>query len=1775
MLLRHTNVFHSLSIGRTPVVLSALILLVVLLSTSLAEQQTWTVPDDGAALAHEIPVLHTAFVQIGEELHYISNQLHADRVQHLPVLETVKMDDESLKVVSVADAKMPVQLEPSMLDFGENSVGTVQNKVIYLRNTHNEEIGLDAVVVNSIEFQASFYKKLTLAPLETTPINVAFLPREVGKREGQVNFYTSAGIFGYKVVGNCISNPYRIAPFAGLRVPMNSTITKPIVLYNPHHFAISVNEISSSGGNVHVEMPYTIDDIDAEEMPQLWHIRPFQSKHVANMVLVGAMTENSTAFVRMAVKPADPEVNEEIDDIYLTLPFEVTLSRGVYSTSEMLDFGLLRNDERSNPLVFSVFQFKLGSRLEFETLYVEKGDHTGIYMEFASHPPIAVMPPTRTALTTGPVTDLVKVYFDASKLDFGGKPTAMKRYTGSIIAVSRGGNYNLSIPFKAEVFKGDIIPVGNDLALQEDLRPPHQRTIRLENRLPFDIAIWNVSLSSNAQSHFSVRLLNQVIAISSGDIGPAFVLKYNKKVPNDFANGFVYVQTNASTFRLKIDKYNGKMNIELTSVDKDRFDFGYVERNDTRSIRFIVWNHNNAQMKLHKLAVPSRDAYRLYEVGQLKVGNLFNDVSNDERIEYVQATDVEVAPNSGIVFDLELKVPFDGAVCNDHILFETEFESKLFPVTYHVSTGSLQSIPDEFSFGLTSPARLVYRTLQVFNSFTEDMTVIRLSTLNRDPRIFFELFDQYQPPVLRSGRLTNLGRVMFTPRVPCAEEYCYLGFPISVNDTSEPDGVSDGQWFVHGLQLPANLAEVDAYLYKKQRAKFEALVASGKHRVNTTIVLDTDKAKNIKIKTSAEMVWPRLLTRNSITFPNTALGNFTIMNLTLANPSNLPVAIQVIPLVIYPDAENLVELFRPYLQSPLTEHVEMNETLMFSLRDTELFTLKPDSPIPALREELERIIPVNGIPRFTLSMLLKPHMKVRLRVGFLPTDYQLRSSLLLIRNNLTVIEPVVVYGRGAKIGVRVENAEARSSKPLLFEIRHDHLSDCNNPKRKKCTFKDRNATESEEKELLALPALEAEYALKEKVLIEVFNGTLRSLMHKLHSTLTVRRPFNVYNTGDVEFTVTNMSINSVSCENRGFRILNCYPFRLLPNESYALDIAYTPDFLATTNEADLQLYMHMNGSAWLFPLAATVPADMLAKCHQALPRPPFENMMYYSCVTALIFCLVCVLACAYLEGDRTIACAIRQQFATPRHVFDLNNLTKKEPEATTLDDNKPEWKERAPSTLRAANDASVISRITVQIANWVVLAVYYVLKPLIIRRNNAAEVPTPTKPGKPKKKKKNPVTLIKQTTEDESDASVRTDVTNNNKKTSTTTTTALTPKPPPAKVSKSPKAHVQSKNRKKSVEQTKLATVSRDSSRHSGKSRQQNKKKAEPEPEPEDARMKEKENKTKEVKKVSRQRPPRTPSPPSEPEPPPEPEPQPQLHAQPQPQLVPNNIPAAPINYTDPSVIAAFQEFMLNGGTPMYAPNPAVWNSAAAAAAMPFLNVGMPWGFGTTMTLDQLYLIQQQVMQQPEYPPPPVTPTPVAATSSENVSDAEEAPDWADEEVNASDAEADFSTMAAATRFMDDEDDDRRKRSSSVASSVTSTLSRRLDHATQQVQSRRLTIGSEKKDRVVDPFTSFDQPPAQQGLYGIDSGLSSLWSSSTSSDVPTVSSEPVNSIWGGVNSTTATNSMFSDFGNHEFGNTMFTGREFNLWSDSKFDPTTAWANLGKPDNPEEPEKDKK
>ena len=56
------------------------------------------------------------------------------------------------------------------------------------------------------------------------------------------------------------------------------------------------------------------------------------------------------------------------------------------------------------------------------------------------------------------------------------------------------------------------------------------------------------------------------------------------------------------------------------------------------------------------------------------------------------------------------------------------------------------------------------------------------------------------------------------------------------------------------------------------------------------------------------LTWPSLTSDRPIRFPLTHVGNISHKILTLENPADVPVVIQVVPLSIYPDAQSAIDV---------------------------------------------------------------------------------------------------------------------------------------------------------------------------------------------------------------------------------------------------------------------------------------------------------------------------------------------------------------------------------------------------------------------------------------------------------------------------------------------------------------------------------------------------------------------------------------------------------------------------------------------------------------------------------------------------------------------------------------------------------------------------------------------------------------------------------------------------------------------------------------------------
>ncbi|KAJ3599736.1 hypothetical protein NHX12_033692 [Muraenolepis orangiensis] len=108
-----------------------------------------------------------------------------------------------------------LHFEPPMLDFSEHPVGTPKREKVHLHNPSPEEISLVSISGSTAHFQASFFQHAILPPGGTTWFHVVFLARVVGNIENTLFVNTSHhGLFTYQVV-----------------------------------------EVSSSGGDLHLELP--------------------------------------------------------------------------------------------------------------------------------------------------------------------------------------------------------------------------------------------------------------------------------------------------------------------------------------------------------------------------------------------------------------------------------------------------------------------------------------------------------------------------------------------------------------------------------------------------------------------------------------------------------------------------------------------------------------------------------------------------------------------------------------------------------------------------------------------------------------------------------------------------------------------------------------------------------------------------------------------------------------------------------------------------------------------------------------------------------------------------------------------------------------------------------------------------------------------------------------------------------------------------------------------------------------------------------------------------------------------------------------------------------------------------------------------------------------------------------------------------------------------------------------------------------------------------------
>ena len=424
-----------------------------------------------------------------------------------------------------------------------------------------------------------------------------------------------------------------------------------------------------------------------------------------------------------------------------------------------------------------------------------------------------------------------------------------------------------------------------------------------------------------------------------------------------------------------------------------------------------------------------------------------------------------------------------------------------------------------------------------------------------DPRIYLE-----DPSIgsieLSAFSSTHIAKLAFDP---------IRGFPSKVFT----GGYSEAQstdW-LSSLELRENAPEVDTRLYERMQAVWKECQNEELTKAVANFELDTDLVSGIKIEVEASLQWPSITPDAPIHFPLTLIGNYSTQSVPIFNPGDLPLVVQALLLHFYPDQQAALDIVDDWLDIPPAAFHRISP---FSLLETSSKWFDYlDSPHPtSYFASLDR-----SVSDRAWTHILPPKSFVNITVVFQPHNEEPVFSIILVRNNLTVIDAVVVHGAGAEGKFSLGGEMPDSNESLFFNITPETLSECNS---------------------------------SEQI---------------SPSVLSLTRTFTARNQGQLPIHIESLSINGSPCQGYGFSIRQCKPFTLKPNSSVDIDITFTPDFTLYYIHRELALKTR-HGQKLLFNLYAVIPSDYLPLCSRVCLRATWEPYLPYFTIPVLLGAVV-------------------------------------------------------------------------------------------------------------------------------------------------------------------------------------------------------------------------------------------------------------------------------------------------------------------------------------------------------------------------------------------------------------------------------------------------------------------------------------------------------------------------------------------------------------------------
>ncbi|XP_069626109.1 transmembrane protein 131 isoform X1 [Haliaeetus albicilla] len=1109
---------------------------------------SWAAAWRGAALRFALAVLlHTAraekeaFIQSDG----IIEMLRFDEGDLLQTETTIGLSSYQQKSVSLYRGNCrPLRFEPPMLDFHEQPVGMPKMEKVYLHNPSSEEtITLVSISATTSHFHASFFQNRKILPGGNTSFDVVFLARVVGNVENTLFINTSNhGVFTYQVFGIGVPNPYRLRPFIGARVPVNSSFSPIINIHNPHSEPLQVVEMYSSGGDLHLELPTG----QQGGTRKLWEIPPYETKGVMRASFSSREADNHTAFIRIKTNASD---NTEF--IILPVEVEVTTAPGIYSSTEMLDFGTLRTQDL--PKILNLHLLNSGTKDVPITSVRPTPQNEAITVHFK---------PVTLKASESKYTKVASISFDASKAK------KASQSSGKITVKAKEKSYSkLEIPYQAEVLDGYL---GFDHAatlfhIRDSAADSVERLIYLTNTFSFAVLIHDVVLPEEAKPMFKVQNFSKPVLIPPNESRYIFTLHFMPSTSSVHIDNNILLITNASKFHLPVRAYTGFLEyFVLPPKTEERvIDFGILSATEATSILFAVINSNPIELAIKSWHIIG-DGLAI-ELLTTEKGNRTTIIANHHELQNASVSDqssVILASGYYAVFRVKLIAKELEGIHDGAVQITTDYEILTIPVKAVIAVGSLTCSPKHVFLPPSFPGKVVHQSLNIMNSFSQKVKIQHIRSLSEDVRFYYKRLRSNKED-LEPGKKSKIANIYFDPGLQCGD-HCYVGLPFLSKSESKVQ---------HSVAMQEDAWDSDWDLHENLFKEWTEIKENSSHRLNAVFEVDTDLQKDVQLKITAEMAWPSILSSpRHLSFPLTNTNSSSEEEIFLENPADVPVYVQFLPVALYSNPSTFVD--------KMLERFNLSKPTNFNLRTLEFQVFR--NCVQPLQSTVGL---TKGLARHSvLSLILKPGERKSVKVKFTPVLNKTVSSLIVIRNNLTVIDAIMVQGQGTTESLKVAGKPPGPGSSLRFKITEALLKDCS----EKMKYKEPN--------------------------------------------FTLRRTFKVENTGQLQINVKTMEISGYTCEGYGFKVVNCNEFALSANASKDIVILFTPDFTASRVIRELKL-ITTGGSEFIFILNASLPYHMLATCAEALPRPNWELALYIiiSGIMSVLFLLV--IGTAYLEAQ--------------------------------------------------------------------------------------------------------------------------------------------------------------------------------------------------------------------------------------------------------------------------------------------------------------------------------------------------------------------------------------------------------------------------------------------------------------------------------------------------------------------------------------------------------------